>query len=179
MLSDPNVARRFLDKITVGDGCWEWTGARVSHGYGNFRTNGRNYGAHRLSYEHFVGPIPDGLQLDHLCRNRACVRPDHLEAVTNRENQLRGVRTFTAIHATKTHCLNGHPFDEENTLRYKGGRWCRRCHRDRSRRYRAKKKAAADAYTHAEYQRLHQDWLNAGAPTIHDLADLAEGAVTR
>lgn len=90
--------------------CWEWTG-RVNHqGYAQFFWAGRRNGAHRFSYEAFVRPIPEGFDIDHLCRNRRCVNPLHLEAVTHRENVLRG-DTAPARNAARDHCINGHPFD--------------------------------------------------------------------
>ena len=135
MLSDPNVQRRFLDKIAVGDDCWEWTGAR-SGGYGRFSFGGRIAYAHRIAYEIWVGPIPEGLQIDHLCRNRACVRPDHLEPVTHKENILRGVG-LTAKHAVKTHCPHGHLYDGRDN---RGKRICRRCRADAKRRHQERKR---------------------------------------
>jgi HNH endonuclease len=94
--------------------CWMWTAALKAEGYGHFRTPpGYSY-AHRYAYELLVGPIPDGLQLDHLCRNRACVRPEHLDPVTQMENLRRG-ETF--VHWSKqTHCRNGHPYSGDNLL---------------------------------------------------------------
>lgn len=105
---------RFLDKIWVHpmSGCWHWTASLDSHGYGQFQ-RGRGYGgltrAYKWAYEHFVGPVPEGLELDHLCRNKTCVFPGHLEPVTHRENVLRGPGA-SAIHARMTECKNGHPF---------------------------------------------------------------------
>lgn len=110
------------------DDCWIWQG-QLAYGYGVF-SNGRRggYAAHRFSYELCVAPIPEGLQLDHLCRNPPCVNPLHLEPVTPRENTLRGT-SFAAINATKTHCIRGHEFTPENTYVRPngGGRACRAC----------------------------------------------------
>lgn len=118
--------RRFT---LLDDGCWEWTGSKYPNGYGRcYVGGGRRVGAHRASYEHFVGPIPEGLVINHLCENKACVRPDHLEAVTSRENTMYS-DTPARRHAQKTHCAQGHPFDEINTF-YSGStsRRCRACH---------------------------------------------------
>ena len=105
---------RFLDKLDVHpDGCWLWTGATSADGYAEFRSGGggaRRVRAHRWSFEWFVGPIPGGLVLDHLCRVRHCVNPDHLEPVTIGENLDRGIHP----QAAKTHCKRGHPFDAED-----------------------------------------------------------------
>src|ERR1035437_111259 len=90
-------------------GCWSFTGATGRGGYGVIRTAGKNHYVHRFVYEHFVGPIPAELQIDHLCRVRNCVRLSHLEVVTPRVNTLRG-DTFQAANAAKTHCLRGHEF---------------------------------------------------------------------
>jgi HNH endonuclease len=109
--------------------CWEWPGS-LSRGYGKIGT--RNLSplpVHRVVYEGIVGPIPAGMELDHLCRNRACANPAHLEPVTHRENGRRGF-SGPGINARKTQCVKGHPFTESNTrLSARGSRSCRECHR--------------------------------------------------
>ena len=118
--------RQVFSKIIVGDDCWEWKGMPKSGGYHQIKVGGRNLMAHRVVYELLVGPIPEGLQLDHLCRNRWCVRPDHLEPVTPKENKRRGI----TVNETKTHCPRGHAYNEENTYRFPdGSRRCRACRR--------------------------------------------------
>ena len=136
---------RIVEKIAMGAECWLWLGAVSSSGYGRTTMNGRGAPAHRVVYEALLGPIPDGMTLDHLCRNRLCVRPDHLEPVTMRENTLRGVGP-TAVNAAKTHCAKGHPLSGDNlgTLG-PDGKWrrCRTCLRQTQREWaRAKYQAA-------------------------------------
>jgi hypothetical protein len=114
--------------------CWNWTGA-LDNGYGRFQGGPRGskvHRAHRLAYELLVGPIPEGLVLDHLCRNRRCVNPDHLEPVTNRINVLRG-EGWAASRARQTHCIHGHEFTPANTYvdPKRGTRGCRECRRGR------------------------------------------------
>ena len=128
----PSLTDRFWAKVNKTETCWLWMGSHHANGYGNFSfTNrGPNVYAHRFAYQLLVGPVPTGLQLDHLCRIRDCVRPEHLEVVTCRQNILRGVG-LTAQNAIKTHCAHGHPFDEKNTHYYiRAGherRGCRAC----------------------------------------------------
>lgn len=121
--------------------CWLWTAGTSWGGYGKFSLGAREDGgayAHRVAYELEVGPIPDGLVIDHLCRVRLCVRPDHLEPVTNRVNLLRAPRSVSAENHAKTHCVHGHPFDEANThWSPDGRRVCRACKRETMRRLRA------------------------------------------
>lgn len=123
LFGDPRLPARFWDKVRVlDDGCWEWQVGK-SEGYGRFCiSHGNDAYVHRLTYEQLIGSIPDGLTVDHLCRNRACVKPAHLELVSNGVNVLRGVGP-PACNARKTHCPRGHPYDLINT-RYgrNGGR---------------------------------------------------------
>lgn len=132
--------RRFVGHIDLSDptGCWSWMSSK-SFGYGYFWLNNKRLRAHRLAYEIWVEPIPDGLCLDHLCRNRSCVNPDHLEAVTPTENLMRG-ESPAALNAAKTHCPKGHPYSGRNLLFSSGSRRCLTCHRERERQRRAKLK---------------------------------------
>jgi hypothetical protein len=140
---DEHTIRRFWSKVTVAGAteCWLWTTALDRYGYGRFYNPLGSPLPHRVAYELLIGPIPDGLQLDHLCRVRACVNPSHLEPVTPATNTKRG------WPAQKTHCLHGHPLDQENTyLRTApsgGKRMCRACNRIAVSSYKARKAAAA------------------------------------
>ncbi len=111
----------------IESGCWEWTASEKTPGYGSFNLNGKCVLAHRASYELHVGPIPQGLVLDHLCRNTLCVNPEHLEPVTARENIVRG-ESVMAYRAAQTHCIHGHELTLGNTYARPGGRReCRAC----------------------------------------------------
>lgn len=128
---------RFWSKVDKTDTCWLWTGTRTGKGYGRFKVNGRLVFAHRFAYELLVGPIPPGLQVDHLCRVRHCVNPAHLEPVTCKENIQRGETGLARgrQQQAKTNCPKGHPYDEGNTGWHRTGRYCRTCKRasDRAR----------------------------------------------
>lgn len=129
----PNFRVRFWGRVNKTDDCWLWTGAVNSAGYGQIRQGGRIHYVHRLSYEDAHGPIPDGFQIDHLCRVRNCLRPEHLEAVTPGENTRRGEP------ARRTHCPRGHEYDLLNTyIDGNGRRVCRACHRMRERERQSK-----------------------------------------
>ena len=143
---------RFWSKVDKNgpNGCWLWTASTLGGGYGQFRQRAVQVSpyAHRVAYELLIGPIPEGLELDHLCRVRHCVNPTHLEAVTHQENMVRGAgvsgRLYAGVYPSsrKTHCPRGHEYDEANTRRYNGRRHCRAC--DAARPPRKKKISTAE-----------------------------------
>jgi hypothetical protein len=134
------IRDRFWAKVDKSGECWEWKGAKNQDGYGMFapktfrksltaRGTGRLYTAHRFAYEDLVGPIDVRMVIDHLCRNRACVRPEHMQAVLPGVNTLRGYNPF-AINGRKSHCHKGHEFTPENTyINPQDSRVCRECMR--------------------------------------------------
>ena len=131
----PRTVDRFWGRVSMGGpGCWLWTGPPdKTTGYARFSVNGKRDMAHRVAYRMVKGEIPVGLHIDHLCRNRLCMNPDHLEAVTCRENILRGVGA-TAQHARQTHCIRGHLLAGENLyVNSRGSRGCCSCRRQRGR----------------------------------------------
>lgn len=141
---DPRLPRRFWNKVTINNNtsCWEWTAARNKAGYGHVWDGATRKGvrAHRLAYQHLVGAVPDGLELDHLCRVRHCVNPAHLEPVTTAENSRRSPLSEAvfargvSLQLSKTHCPKGHAYEGDNLIPLpKGGRACRECKRARFR----------------------------------------------
>lgn len=149
-----NIERNILERISPepNSGCWLWTGALDHYGYGLTTRNGKQIKAHRAVYEMHRGPIPKALDIDHKCRLKCCVNPDHLEPVTRGENARRqnaaGDNAMAAMQRAKTHCPMGHEYNPENTRMVNKGvsRQCRICAREISklaqRRYRARKRAA-------------------------------------
>lgn len=122
------LPQRFLTKIEVSDGCWLWTAYTNKDGYACTKWQGKSALTHRVIYELAFGPVPEGLTLDHLCRRRNCVNPNHLEAVKHSVNLARG-DGFDVGNAqrSRTHCPSGHPYDEANTYLHRGKRSCKAC----------------------------------------------------
>lgn len=136
---------RFWRKVKFrSDDCWEWMAYRNQTGYGRIQVSSkpkRQVVAHRVAYERLIGPIPVGLTLDHLCRNRWCVNPKHLEPVTHRENTRRSPIAPAAINARKERCPRGHIYDRNLGPTWRACSICLRANaRLRQRRYRARKK---------------------------------------
>lgn len=143
----PSPERRVLDRVLASiekpeEGCWLFLGSLDRDGYGTVGVPGLGTRrVHRIAHAVLIGPIPEGMEIDHLCRVRNCINPSHLEAVTRRVNSLRS-ESFAAINARKTHCAKGHPYSRENTyLRKGGGRTCRICNDAAKAKWRARKKA--------------------------------------
>ena len=140
-----DIDERFWEKVQLEDqvfpenGCMLWMASRTSNGYGQFWENGRQHKVHRWVYERYRGPIPEGMELDHLCRVRHCVNPDHLEAVNHQINLSRGLKHASPWNRGITHCKHGHEFTPENTaVYYRDGirhRQCRACLSEASKRF--------------------------------------------
>lgn len=150
---------RFLEKVLYLDnGCHEWTAYVGVNGYGRFYLEGKGALAHRWSYEHFIGPIPTGLVIDHLCRNTKCVNPKHLEPVTASENVRRGLGPAAAADRMLrvTHCPQGHPYTDANTYRDSRGRACWTCKRaNRKKHYALNRQRAIERA--AEWRRANPE----------------------
>lgn len=170
----------FRERLTLYNDqrvCWIWPGYKTPKGYGTAGATidgvWKIRSVHRAAYLILVGPIPANYQLDHLCRNRACFNPSHLEPVMPRENTMRGVGVVTTINAMKTHCKWDHPFSKENTrIDKRGGRQCIVCTRARALRYfysaRGQRKSkqyakenreSARAYRKKYYKKHKADWV--------------------
>lgn len=140
--TDVEILARMFSRVVVDTetGCWLWVGLRTAQGYGFLRAGGRTQAVHRVSYTLLVGPIPMNLTIDHLCRTRCCLNPDHLEVVTLEENVRRGWkanRDRPSREREKVCCPRGHLYSEENTyLDKRGWRKCRTCIRERQARRR-------------------------------------------
>lgn len=142
--------------IVAPSGCWEWQGWTSLDGYGELQINKKSLRAHRLFYETHKGKIPKGLVIDHLCRNRACVNPEHMEPVTIKENTLRGFGS-PAQNKRKTHCKHGHAFTEENTYKIHGGRFCKTCRaRNRKETYARNGKETTRLYRERNKENIKQ-----------------------
>lgn len=149
------IVSKALTNFTIGEGgCMVWAGNLSKNGYGKMSLGGESLLVHRVSYEHSVGPIEIGMVIDHLCRNRACINPDHLDQCTIGENVMRG-DTIGARNKAATHCKRGHEFTEANTVYLtRGGRVCKTC------AYAANKKVR-DAKDKSEIAAKHREWRKA------------------
>lgn len=138
---EDTAPRRFWSKVIGGDvsECWIWQGSKSPGGYGNFIIKANTECAHRVAYRWLIGPIPEGLDLDHLCKRRDCVNPWHLEPVT----RLINIRRSNGCRATETHCANGHAWTAQTTRIRFNGRKCGECERLRTERYRAEARRLA------------------------------------
>lgn len=142
LIRSPSVVSRFMSKVDkVSSGCWIWArGFKNNDGYGVFAPHKTMRSAHRVSWVMHRGPIPDNLEVNHLCEVKACVNPDHLELTTHSKNMRYG-NNHLARQARQTHCHRGHEFTPENTRLYRGSRFCRTCGNQFSREYTQRKKA--------------------------------------
>lgn len=150
-----SVEERFWGRVDKTDTCWLWKTPHTN-GYGYISVDSKKQLAHRLAYQWFVGEIPDGLEIDHLCRRRSCVNPTHLEAVTSQENTLRG--KVSALRGKRTHCSKGHPLADHGRERLKRGRdrpytYCVLCTKEASKRNYQSRKEAANSTTQQQQRK--------------------------
>lgn len=147
---DQSVLEYMDRRINKTAGCWDWTGSMYGNGYGRLRCASRQGElAHRVAYEMWVGPLVEGLTIDHLCRNKRCVNPAHLEQVTITENVRRSSRSQSQM--SRTHCPQGHEYTASNTLTYRGMRQCIACRQEHGLRYMAKNREAKRDACRARY----------------------------
>ena len=140
------VEDRLWPRVTKTETCWLWHRAEP-HGYGKISVNGRHEYVHRVVYEMLRGPIPEGMQIDHLCRNKLCCNPDHLEPVTRKENLARGIDA-NAAKRNQSHCKNGHEWAPPNLrVASNGRRFCKPCADARRRAKRARQRARGQRVT--------------------------------
>ena len=136
-----DLIKRILPKIKVSKvGCWEWLGRTVKDGYGNINVNKKRISIHRILYKYYHGKLDSELEIDHICRNRVCCNPLHLEQVTHKENVLRGF-SLNAINARKTLCIRGHSLSGDNIRIEKyGSRRCKKCKNENQMKRRKQKR---------------------------------------
>src|SRR5438105_3903724 len=125
-LLSPDLDHRFFAKVHFTDECWIWTGKRIPAGYGRISIGNVGFYVHRIMHLAAIGPIPAGYQIDHLCRNTSCVRPDHLEAVTPRENVMRSLSMTVLLHMSPK-CMRGHDKSIHGGTKKDGRFNCRKC----------------------------------------------------
>lgn|SRR5208282_6156582 len=161
LLSNTDI-KRFEKKFTKDlFGCWEWKAACGGKGYGYFSIKRKVRLAHRVSWTIYRGSIPDGLHIDHKCRNKACVNPDHLDPVSQAENNHRVLLRGYHGSLVKTHCPRDHPYDETNTRWYQGRRFCRACAREQSKRWHNANRETVNARHREKYYPMRKDAVNA------------------
>lgn len=158
---DTRLPERFWAKVNArANGCWEWRAHRARNGYGQYGVQHRQIrSSHCVAYEALVGPVPKGFELDHLCRNRPCCNPAHLEPVTRLENIRRGDNraAVSRAAAARSHCKNGHERTLENTRYSPGRRYCRRCEAASQAAYQNRKKNNAEIAQSVEHLTASQD----------------------
>lgn len=160
----PASTARFWAKVETTGVCWLWTGYTNRGGYGVIYA-GAMVPAHRFAYELLVGPIPDGLVIDHLCRTKACVNPDHLEPVTQGENVRRGLGAGSQ-YQPKSDCVNGHPFTDDNTvIAHNGQQRCLKCRAAEQARRQQRFKATREVMRAARASVAESDHEDCGCPT--------------